>query len=106
MFAADCVQACTGVDPAVDMRGTYSDAIGAARTVDALGGLAAIAAAHAGPEVPVALAQPGDIGMLLNGGRECLGVCLGQMWQAPGAECLCVLPAAQVLRVWRLLKVS
>lgn len=104
LFAADCADACTGVDPAADLRGTYSDAAGAARVVAELGGLAAIAAARMGPEIAPALAQPGDIGLVLNDGRECLAVCTGGMWHAPGAAGLCALPMAQAQRAWRLLK--
>lgn len=102
LFAADCVDACTGVDPAAGMRGTYSDAASAARLVQEMGGLAAIAAAHCGPEVVPALAQIGDVGLVLNDGRECLAVCIGTMWMAPGAEGLCALPHSQAMRAWRL----
>ena len=104
LFPADCVSACTGNDPAKAMRGTYRDAAGAARLVRDLGGLAAIAAAHCGPEVLPGLAQPGDIGLVLNDGRECLAVCSGAMWLAPGFVGLCSLPMAQALRAWRLVK--
>lgn len=102
LFAADCVDACTGVDPAKGMRGTYSDASGAARLVRELGGLAAIAASHCGPEIAPALAQPGDVGLVMNDGRECLAVCGGQHWLAPGESGVCVLPSGQGLRAWRL----
>lgn len=102
LFAADCVEACTGVDPAAAHRGTYSDAASAARVVLAHGGLAEIAASNLGTEVPPVLAQPGDIGLLLNDGRECLAVCTGATWHAPGAGGVVALPMAQAMRAWRL----
>lgn len=106
LLAADCMAACTGVDPAAEIRGTYSDAIGASRLVRDLGGLAAIAAAHCGPEVAPALAQPSDIGLVMNEGRECLAVRSGAMWFAPGASGVVALPASQAVRAWRLEKVG
>lgn len=102
MFGADCARACTGTDPAEGMRGAYSTAAEAARLVAELGGLAAIAGRHLGPEIPPAMAQPADVGLLINDGRECLGVFTGAVWHAPGAQGLCALPREQVLRAWRL----
>lgn len=104
LFAADCVRACTGEDPAVEIRGSYGDALSAARVLRERGGLTEIADAHLGGEIAPALAQPGDVGIVLNDGRECLAVCTGAMWHAPGATGLVALPAIQVQRVWRLLK--
>lgn len=101
LFAADCIEACTGVDPAAEMRGTYSDAAGAARLVKNRGGMAAIAAAHCGSEVLPALAQTGDIGLVFNDGRECLAVCGGSTWHAPSAAGVVALPMQQALRAWR-----
>lgn len=102
LFAADCVDACTGVDPAADLRGTYSTAAAAARVIEAHGGLASIAADRLGKEISPRLARVGDVGLLMNGGRECLGVCIGAMWQAPAESGLCVLPPSHALRAWRI----
>ena len=104
LFAADCADACTGVDPAADLRGTYSDALGAARVLAELGGLSGIAAARLGPEVSLLLAQPGDIGLLMNDGRECFAVCTGAMWIAPGTDGLVAVPLPRIMRAWRVSK--
>jgi hypothetical protein len=104
LFAADCVAACTGVDPAADKRGTYSDAMSAARVVREHGGMAEIAASCLGEEVAPLMAQPGDVGLLTNEGRECLGVCTGSCWHAPSAHGLAALPVNQVQRAWRLIQ--
>ncbi len=101
LFAADCAGACTGVDPAAAYRGTYSDAVGAARLVQSLGGMQAIGDAHLGARVSPRLARVGDIGLVLNDGRECFAVCIGAMWQAPAELGLCALPADQVTCAWR-----
>jgi hypothetical protein len=104
LFAADCADACTGVDPAADLRGTYSDALGAARVLAELGGLGVIAADRFGPEVPPLMAQPADVGLLIDSGRECIAVCTGAMWLVPGVDGLVVLPTARIERAWRLCK--
>jgi hypothetical protein len=66
--------------------------------------MAAIAAQHCGPEIKPTQAQAGDIGLALNDGRECLVVCGGAMWHAPGPDGVVALPAQQVRRAWRLIK--
>jgi hypothetical protein len=101
LFGADCVLAQTGYDPAAGLRGTYSDAAGAARVIRDLGGLRAIAAARLGSEVTPLLAQPGDIGLVMSGGRECFAVCAGDAWIAPSIDGLEHVPMACALTAWR-----
>lgn len=100
LFAADCVQAMLGRDPAADARGTYSDERGAARVLKKMGGLDGIAATRVGVEVPPAMARVGDL-VLGTAGRECLGVCTGETWHAPGEHGLLAMPMRDVLRAWR-----
>lgn len=102
LFAADCVDACTGVDPAAHVRGTYACAASAARVMRAHGGLAALAAAALGPEVPPPFTQPGDVGIVISDGRECLAVCIGKGWQVPGEKGLVFFELGQATRVWRI----
>ena len=102
LFAADGVQACTGVDPAADLRGQYDSALTAMRVLEAHGGLVGLAGARLGAPIHPALAQPGDIGLVINDDRECLAVCSGPMWLAPGASGLVPMPAASAFRAWRL----
>lgn len=100
LFAADCVQAITGHDPAVDARGEYKDERGAARVLRKLGGLEVVASTRVGEEVPVMMARVGDVvlGMV---DRECLGICTGATWHAPSAAGLVALPMASALKAWR-----
>lgn len=102
LFAADAVLAVTGHDPAADLRGTYATAEQAAQVLRRVGGVAGVAISRAGPVVPVALAQPGDIGLLTQGvDHPALAVYGGTVWHAPGAAGLqSHLPAA-VSRAWR-----
>lgn len=100
LFAADCVQAITGFDPAADARGTYDDERSAARVLKKLGGLEQIAATRCGPEIPPAAARVGDV-VLGKVDRECLGVCTGETWHAPSADGLAARPMAEALKAWR-----
>lgn len=102
LCAADCVLACTGVDPAARLRGTYSNAAGAAAVLRTHGGLVAIAARNLGAEVAPLCATLGDVGLVANGGRECLAVCTGPVWLAPGPNGLTPFPPECVTRAWRL----
>lgn len=100
LFAADCVLAMTGHDPAADARGSYSDERGAARVLKKLGGLAEIAAQRVGDEIPPAMARVGDV-VLGKIDRECLGICGGETWHAPSASGLVASPMSTALRAWR-----
>lgn len=113
MFAADCVLACTGVDPAEDLRGTYSDIDGALEVVAEHGGLPAIAAARLGPEIAPALAQVGDVAVLpamprhegdpiVQAFPHMLAVWSGAMWLAPWETGYVALPAESALQAWRI----
>lgn len=113
MFAADCVDACTGTDPAADLRGTYADIAGALEVVQAQGGLPAIAAARLGEEIAPALAQVGDVGVLpamprhegdplVQAFPHMLAVWSGAMWLAPWETGYVALPAEQALQAWRI----
>lgn len=103
LYAADCVQACTGTDPAADLRGRYSTERGAARLIRRVageGGLAALASARLGAEIAPALAIRGDVGVANRGdGQLALVVCNGPVWQGPGPGGIVI--AQQPLRAWR-----
>lgn len=101
LFAADAVQAVTGVDLAADLRGRYATAAEAARVLDELGGVLEIAAARLGPEVSPGMAQPGDVGATVQAGRDTLAVNAGGHWFAPAPIGLVVVYDHQVQRAWR-----
>lgn len=101
-FAADAVLACTGVDLAADMRGQYSTEPEALALLAQHGGVVALACARLGAVVPVALAQPGDIGVASIDHLHRLAVCCGGHFLAPGPVGLTYIAPDQVLRVWRI----
>jgi len=100
LYAADSVLACTGMDPAHDLRGTYCTALQAARVMRRHGGLAGLAASRLGEQVPAAMAQRGDVGISpQRDGAALLVVCNGTSWLAPSRFGLAT--AAQPAMAWR-----
>lgn len=100
LFAADCVLAQTGRDPAAGWRGRYRNAAEAGRLVHRLGGMERMAGAVLGMSLPTPLhARLGDVG--LNRASNTLLVCLGQHWAGPGAQGLRLLPLAGADLAWR-----
>lgn len=86
LWAADVVQAITGIDPAAQLRGKYNDERSAQRLVAALGGLPAIASAALGWPVRAALATVGDVLLITHERRTTLAICNGSSLLAPGAQ--------------------
>ena len=91
LWAADCVLAVTGEDPAKHLRGTYSGALSAAHVLEEHGGVEAIASAALGEPVAVGYATVGDIVCIEVDGRRSLALCNGTTILATGIdrlECL------------------
>ena len=101
LWAADAVQAVTGVDPATGLRGTYATAYGAARVLHEQGGLAALCERHLGAEILPAQAQVGDVGLVDEGPSGALVVCLGLHWMGQRERGLGPVMTDKVLRAWR-----
>lgn len=108
MLAFDAVQTLTGRDPAADLRGTYSNAMGALRTLAMLGGLEALCAARFGAPVPIDEAEDGDIALLrpsVCAGESCEHGALGVFWRglvvAQGDMGLMYLQRDRAQRAWR-----
>lgn len=101
LFAADGIEVMTGRDPAATFRGAYKEAMGAARVMQALGGLEAIADRYAGMRVSPEHAQIGDIGLVSNGGRPCLSVFGGEYFHCPGEHGLTIVPRRNCITAWK-----
>lgn len=99
LWAADAVKAQIGIDHAAEYRGSYFTELQAARVLRELGGLEELAS-RAGPERPPLTAQTGDIGLVFDGSRELLGVCVGAHWLVPGTFGLAALPLSAARRAW------
>lgn len=99
LWAADAVQATTGVDLATDLRGGYTDARGAYRRLTAIGGLRG-AAARAGALVAPLRAWAGDVGLVRFDGRPMLAVCQGEVWLCAATRGLAAVPLAAASFAW------
>lgn len=99
LWAADAVKAQTGVDHAAGYRGTYFTELQAARLLRELGGLAELAG-RVGPERAPLTAQTGDVGLVFDGSRELLGICVGAHWLVPATYGLAALPLSAARRAW------
>lgn len=101
MWACDVVLAVTGRDPVADLRGTYATEEDAAAVMAAGGGLAEMACARFGPEVPPMAAAAGDVGLLETPEGPALVACAGMTWLAATAFGVVNVPLEQVTRAWR-----
>lgn len=102
LFAADCVLSITGRDPADDLRGRYMTEAGAARIIKRAGGLESLGDARLGSRCMLLTAQVGDVGLLVQDGREMFAVCAGQHWLAAARDGgLAVLPLTAARLAWR-----
>lgn len=100
LFAADCAQAMCGEDFAADWRGTYENETGAKKAILRGGGTLENVLARYLDEVPVKLAQRGDIAVVDNAGARCAGVIYGGAVRVPGESGL-VIMRVKPLSVWR-----
>ena len=79
LWAADCVQAQTGIDHAADVRGTYATARESVAVLDGMGGLEGVGE-RLGKSIPPLMATHGDIGIVEIDGRDMLALCNGDHW--------------------------
>lgn len=107
-FAADAVQAMTGVDPIAEIRGGWSSAAEAQAAMDRFAGrpasvddvIAIMAQRQGWPEVAPPLAGRGDLALLACHGAHALGVVTGERAMHPGLRGLVATPMHQALRAW------
>ena len=99
LWAADAVQAITGVDLAADMRGTYSTAYEAQRALHSIGGLKG-AGERAGARIGPLQALAGDIGLVRQERKPMLAVCQGEVWLCAATHGLVALPLGDALMAW------
>lgn len=104
LFAADAVQAMTGVDLAADWRGKYStlaEGEDLLRAAGYDGNTAMVSALFA--ECPVAMAQPGDIAVIATEIGDSLGIVQGEAIYVVSPRGLSLAP---LLTAYRAFKVS
>lgn len=100
LFAADCAEAMCGEDFAGSWRGTYDNETGAKKALLRGGGSLEQVLAKYLDEVPVKLAQRGDIAVVENAGSRCAGVLFGGAVWVPGESGLVSL-RVKPLSIWR-----
>ncbi|WP_449397327.1 DUF6950 family protein [Enterobacter ludwigii] len=101
LFAADCAEAMTGDNFANGWRGTYDSETGAKKALLRGGGSLENVLAKYLDEVPMKMAQRGDIAVVENSGTRCAGVIYGGAVWVPGEAglvCLRIKP----LSTWRI----
>lgn len=101
LWAADCVKAVTGVDPAASVRGKYNSPLTAVQILEEHGGVEALATAALGQPVAVGFAAVGDIVCIEVDGRRSLALCNGMTVLATGLERLECLSLDCAVCAWK-----
>lgn len=118
LFACDAVLEMSGHDLAIDFRGKYGSALSAVRAMRDFAGMDVesahlvgaladkIAEQHSIQDIPVLMAQRGDVVLLMAQRGESLGIVgiRGDRAVAPGVEGLESVPLSQCLKAWRIPK--
>lgn len=109
IFAAAAVSALTGSNPmaAFEPYGTTRGSMRKAlrrtlRRLEKAGGLKAIASVYLGEAVPPLMAGVGDVVLVMNAGREMLGVCNGVNVLAPGEKGIVALGMDAATAAWKI----
>jgi len=85
MFAAACIEAVTGVNPAARFK-AYSTTAEAEAIIARSGGLYALVSSVLGQPIPKAMAWRGDVALIEIGGVEFVAVIDGEKWLCPGPD--------------------
>lgn len=100
-FAADAVQAITGRDVRSAFP-IYDGALGAVRVIEKAGGLQQLATEVLGASVSPRMAAVGDVVLVVNEGRELMGICNGTSVLVPGESGMEVLEMETAMAAWRI----
>lgn len=100
-FAAAGVEAVTGRNPMAGAA-VYDTESAAARLILRAGGLRSLAIQFLGEPVPPAFAAVGDVVLVMNAGREMLGICNGVNVVAPGSLGMVALGMDAALAAWKI----
>jgi hypothetical protein len=108
-FAAAAMEALTGRNPMASFesygtsRGMRRQALRRLfRRMEKAGGLGAFAHQQLGPSSPPLFAAVGDVVLVMNEGREMLGICNGVNLMAPGSLGMVTLGMNAALAAWKI----
>lgn len=101
LFAADCVRAITGQDPAPPGLRLHKTKKQALRALERHGGLHSIATRALGQPVPASQAGVGDVVLVKVGKRDALAICNGQSAFGPSARGLVAVGMDAATLAWR-----
>jgi hypothetical protein len=101
IFAADCVQAITGTDPAPAWLRLHKTQKQALRALQRHGGLHSIATAALGQPVAASQAGVGDVVLVKVGKRDALAICNGATALGPADHGLVAVAMASATACWR-----
>jgi len=99
-FTADAVHAMTGRSVREEFP-SYDGETGALRAIAAGGGLQQLASNILGDPVSPRMAAVGDVVLVLNAGREMMGICNGTSVLAPGKCGIELVGMETALAAWR-----
>jgi hypothetical protein len=108
LFTCDWLKILTGIDPASDLRGKYTDALSAARILKEQAGIQNLVAnyckKYAWDEVSPSLAQRGDLIILQLDETQgpALGICLGQNSAFAGQNGYILQPTLKAISTWHI----
>lgn len=100
LFAANAVEAMTGVDPAKKYRG-YKTKLGAAKKIKDVG-IEGAWTAEFGEPINPKLCQRGDVVFFDNGGDPAVGVCIGAEFAAMRENGIIMIPMKLALKGWKI----
>jgi len=101
LFASDWVYLCTGVDPALGIRGTYNSALSAARILQDNGGITAMVKLLGLSSVPIGFSKRGDLAVKDFGDGETIGIVIGSVAAFTGKDALIFCSTEEAI-CWRL----
>ena len=113
LFACDCIEAISGIDPAKDFRGRYNTMLGAYRRMAEFIGdeipadrlvertAERICQNHGAPEIPPTTAARGDVVVVREDGRDVLGIVWSRAIYLTSEDGLVTRPLPAIRRAWR-----
>ena len=101
MFAADCIEAMTGVALVHHVQCTWANQSEAVRAIAKLGGIAAAVDCMGFVEVPALCAQRGDLVLHRRDGNDALAICLGDKLSGPSDSGHLFFELENGVRAWR-----